>query len=178
MTNKNELSFLEIPNQSSAQIISRNEVEVIAPDGEVFTVLCQIGAYTNKETQAIELHWLESLFDKNFSADKEEMINAIWRESMQFAIGGGIIGISTGTRHKDRARIGERIRQIRMDRGMEARDLARLAGVDAANLCRIENGKYSVGLDILSKIAAALGEEKLIFVTFNSLLWLILMITK
>lgn len=159
MTNKNELSFLEIPNQSSAQIISRNEVEVIAPDGEVFTVLCQIGAYTNKETQAIELHWLESLFDKNFSVDKEEMINAIWRESMQFAIGGGIIGISTGTRHKDRARIGERIRQIRMDRGMEARDLARLAGVDAANLCRIENGKYSVGLDILSKIAAALGKK-------------------
>lgn len=159
MTNKNELSFLEIPNQSSAQIISRNEVEVIAPDGEVFTVLCQIGAYTKKETQAIELHWLESLFDKNFSADKEEMINAIWRESMQFAIGGGIIGISTGTRHKDRARIGERIRQIRMDRGMEARDLARLAGVDAANLCRIENGKYSVGLDILSKIAAALGKK-------------------
>ncbi len=159
MTNKNELSFLEIPNQSSAQIISRNEVEVIAPDGEVFTVLCQIGTYTNKETQAIELHWLESLFDKNFSADKEEMINAIWRESMQFAIGGGIIGISTGTRHKDRARIGERIRQIRMDRGMEARDLARLAGVDAANLCRIENGKYSVGLDILSKIAAALGKK-------------------
>ena len=159
MTNKNELSFLEIPNQSSAQIISRNEVEVIAPDGEVFTVLCQIGAYTNKETQAIELHWLESLFDKNFSADKEEMINAIWRESMQFAIGGGIIGISTGTRHKDRARIGERIRQIRMDRGMEARDLARLAGVDAANLCRIETGKYSVGLDILSKIAAALGKK-------------------
>lgn len=159
MTNKNELSFLEIPNQSSAQIISRNEVEVIAPDGEVFTVLCQIGAYTNKETQAIELQWLESLFDKNFSADKEEMINAIWRESMQFAIGGGIIGISTGTRHKDRARIGERIRQIRMDRGMEARDLARLAGVDAANLCRIENGKYSVGLDILSKIAAALGKK-------------------
>ena len=159
MTNKNELSFLEIPNQSSAQIISRNEVEVIAPDGEVFTVLCQIGAYTHKETPAIELDWLESLFDKNFSADKEEMINAIWRESMQFAIGGGIIGIGTGTRHKDRARIGERIRQIRMDRGMEARDLARLAGVDAANLCRIENGKYSVGLDILSKIAAALGKK-------------------
>lgn len=87
------------------------------------------------------------------------MINAIWRESMQFAIGGGIIGISTGTRHKDRASIGERIRQIRMDRGMEARDLARLAGVDAANQCRIENGKYSVGLDILSKIAAALGKK-------------------
>ena len=78
---------------------------------------------------------------------------------MQFAIGGGIIGISTGTRQKDRTRIGERIRQIREDRGMEARDLARLAGIDAANLSRIEKGRYSVGLDILSKIAAVLGKR-------------------
>ena len=105
MTDKGQHSFLEIPTQSSAQIISRNEVEVIAPDGEVFTVLCQIGAYTSKETQDHELHWLEVLFDKNFSDDKEEMTNSIWQESVQFAIGGGILGISTGTRHKDRARI-------------------------------------------------------------------------
>lgn len=160
MTDKSQHSYLKIPTQSSAQIISRNEVEVVAPDGEVFTVLCQIGTYTSKETQDNELHWLEVLFDKNFSDDKEEMTNAIWRESMQFAIGGGILGISTGTRHKDhRARIGGRIRQIREDRGMEARDLAKLAGIDAANLSRIEKGKYSVGLDILSKIAAALGKK-------------------
>ena len=33
MTDKNQRSFLEIPTQSSAQIISRNEVEVVAPDG-------------------------------------------------------------------------------------------------------------------------------------------------
>lgn len=42
---------------------------------------------------------------------------------------------------------------------MEARELARLTGVDAANLSRIEKGKYSVGIDILSKIAAALGKK-------------------
>ena len=58
MTNKNELSFLEIPNQSSAQIISRNELVIIVPDGEVFPVLCQIGAYTNTVPQALTLHWL------------------------------------------------------------------------------------------------------------------------
>lgn len=159
MTDKGQNSLEAIPTQSSAQIISRNEVEVIAPDGEVFTVLCQIGAYTSKERQENELHWLEVLFDKNFSDDKEEMPNAIWRESMQFAICGGILGISTGARHKDRARIGERIRQIREERGLEARDLARLAGIDAANLSRIEKGRYSVGLDILSKIAAVLGKK-------------------
>lgn len=159
MTDKGQHSFLEIPTQSSAQIISRNEVEIVAPDGEVFTVLCQIGTYANKETQDYELHRLEVLFDKNFSDDKEEMTNSIWRESMKFAIGGGILGISTGTRHKDRVRIGERIRQIREDRGMEARDLAKLSNIDASNLSRIENGKYSVGLDILSKIAAVLGKK-------------------
>lgn len=39
---------------------------------------------------------------------------------------------------------------------MEARDLALLAGIDAANLSRIEQGKYSTGVDILSRIAVIL----------------------
>ena len=59
----------------------------------------------------------------------------------------------------DRTRIGTRIREIREERGIDAKDLAKLAGIDAANLSRIENGKYSVGLDILSKIATALGKK-------------------
>ena len=159
MTEKDLQKFLKIKTKSSAQIISRNEVEVTSQDGEVFKVLCQIGTYTCKETQEYELHWLEILFDKNFSDNKEQMINSIWRESMRFAIGGGILGISSGTRYEDRSRIGARIRQIREERGIEARDLAKLAGIDAANLSRIENGKYSVGLDILSKLATALGKK-------------------
>ncbi|MBD5180605.1 MAG: helix-turn-helix transcriptional regulator [Bacteroidales bacterium] len=151
--------FLNSPTDSSAQIISKNEVEVIAPDGEIFTVLCPIGSYTNKNTQDYELHWLEVIFDKNFSDDKEQMRDLIWRDSVRFNICGGITGISSGTRHDDRKRIGNRIREIREQRGMEARDLARLANIDAANLSRIENGKYSVGLDILSKIASSLGKK-------------------
>ena len=149
----------EFRTKSSAQVINRNEVEVTAPDGEVFTVMCQIGANLSKESQEHELRWLEVLFDKNFSDNKEKMINNIWRESFQFGIAGGILGISAGTRHKDRARMGKRIRAIREERGIDARDLARLAGIDAANFSRIENGKYSVGLDILSKIALALGKK-------------------
>lgn len=150
--------FLKIPTESSAQIISKKEVEVIAPDGEVFTVLCNIADYTNEETRNYNLHWLELLFDNNFSLDKENMIQNIWRESIQFGIC-NILGISPGTRHQDRARIGVRIREIREARGMEAKELAKLAGIDSANLSRIEKGKYSVGLDILSKIATALGKK-------------------
>mgnify|MGYP006330433321 CR=1 FL=1 len=44
------MDISKFKNQSSAQIINRKEVEVTAPDGEVFTVLCQIGSYINQET--------------------------------------------------------------------------------------------------------------------------------
>lgn len=150
--------YEEFKCKSSAQIINSKEVEVTAPDGEVFSVICQIGNYLDEETQQNELYWLEVLFDKNFSEDKEAMVNNIWHDAMRFGIG-DILGISSGTRHADRARIGCRIKQLREERGVEARDLARLADIDAANLSRIENGKYSVGLDILSKIATALGKK-------------------
>ena len=39
---------------------------------------------------------------------------------------------------------------------MDARDLAILTGIDAANLSRIEQGKYSTGVDILSRICVVL----------------------
>ena len=153
------MDISEFKNRSSAQIINRKEVEVTAPDGEVFTVLCKIGSLINEKTKKEELSRLESLFNKNFSDNKEQMINNIMLDSMRYGIGCGIIGISRGTRHEVRARIGNRIKEIREERGIEARELARLIGIDASNLSRIENGRYSVGLDILSKIATALGKK-------------------
>ncbi len=150
--------FLQTPTESSAQIINRNEVEVIAPDGEVFTVYCRIGTLLNEDMQKYELHWLEVMFDEYFSLDKENMIQNIWRNAMKFS-NCNVLGISTGTRHIDRTRIGARIREIREARGMDARDLAKLTGIDASNLSRIENGKYSVGFDILAKIATSLGKK-------------------
>lgn len=151
-------NLINHPTESSAQIISRNEVEVIAPDGEVFTVYCGIGSLLDAETRNTELKWLEILFDQKFSLDKEYMIQNIWHEMNQFGLV-KVLAISAGTRHYDRTRIGTRIREIREERGIDAKDLAKLAGIDAANLSRIENGKYWVGLDILSKIATALGKK-------------------
>ena len=155
--NKELKRFMNAEFKSKARIVDSKMVEVTAPDGEVFQVLCQVGAYLSEETRKFELHLIEAIFDKNFSEDKEQMTNNIWRES--FARGVAFLGISSGDRQGDRVRIGGRIRQIREERNMEARDLAKLAGIDAANLSRIENGKYSVGIDILSKIAAVLGKK-------------------
>lgn len=155
--NKELKRFMNAEFKSKARIVDSKMVEVTAPDGEVFQVLCQVGAYLSEETRKFELHLIEAIFDKNFSEDKEQMTNNIWRES--FARGVAFLGISSGDRQRERVRIGGRIRQIREERNMEARDLAKLAGIDAANLSRIENGKYSVGIDILSKIAAVLGKK-------------------
>jgi len=159
MFKRKKNKVVEFKTQSSAQIIDRKRVEVTAPDGEVYTVFCRIGEIVNEDGRKTQLNWLEALFDDNFSDDKEQMVKNIWHQAMVFGIGYGVLGISSGTRYEDRARIGGIIRQIREERGMEAQDLARLAGIDAANLSRIENGKYSVGLDILSKIATALGKK-------------------
>ena len=55
-----------------------------------------------------------------------------------------------------RLRIGSRIRELRKEKGYSTRKLAELAEITSANVVNIENGKYSVGLDVLSRICKAL----------------------
>ncbi|MCM1070811.1 MAG: helix-turn-helix transcriptional regulator [[Clostridium] fimetarium] len=57
----------------------------------------------------------------------------------------------------ERERIGARIKSLREQQNMEAKQLSQLTGIDAANISRIEQGKTSAGLDTLVKIANALG---------------------
>lgn len=56
-----------------------------------------------------------------------------------------------------RERMGQSIRNLRTQRGLTQVQLAQLAGITQSNLARIETGRYSVGLDILNKIANAMG---------------------
>ena len=56
----------------------------------------------------------------------------------------------------ERIRIGSRIRELRQKRGLSIYELADMTGLQFQNVSRIELGKYSTGIDILSKIAAAL----------------------
>ena len=152
---ESEEEFLAFDFKSKATIIDDKMVEVIAPDGEVFSLLAQIGIYTSEETRHYQLHLVEWIFDKNFSDDKETMTDNIWRDLLLNGV--SFMGMSSGDRQGERTRIGKKIRQIREEKRIEAKDLAKLANIDAANLSRIEQGKYSVGLDILSRIAFVLG---------------------
>lgn len=60
---------------------------------------------------------------------------------------------------EDRVRIGKRIAEIRQANGLSQRALSELCGVTYQNINKIELGRYSVGLDVLSKIINALGYE-------------------
>lgn len=57
----------------------------------------------------------------------------------------------------ERERIGKRIAEIRKAKGLSQAKLSELTGIASGNIARIETGKYSTGIDILSKIANALG---------------------
>ena len=57
----------------------------------------------------------------------------------------------------ERVRIGKRIAEIRKEKGISQVKLAELSGVGAGHIARIELGKFSAGIDTLSKLAIALG---------------------
>lgn len=58
-----------------------------------------------------------------------------------------------------RKKIGGMIAEIRKWKGLTQEDLSNLSGLDRTNIAKIENGKYSVGVDVLGKICKALEVE-------------------
>ena len=60
-------------------------------------------------------------------------------------------------RRLQRYDIGQQIASIRRAKGLSVRDLAQQAAIDAANLCRIEQGDYNASVDIINRICDALG---------------------
>ena len=59
--------------------------------------------------------------------------------------------------NSERLRIGQRIAELRKERGLTQTQLAERCGLQQAHIARIEAGRYSVGLDTLAQIADALG---------------------
>lgn len=56
----------------------------------------------------------------------------------------------------ERERIGARIAELRKMKGLTQEQLAEKTGFTQSNIWRVETGRYSVGIDILAKLAEAL----------------------
>jgi transcriptional regulator with XRE-family HTH domain len=63
----------------------------------------------------------------------------------------------------ERERIGQRIAELRKEKGISQAKLSELTGIGSGHIARIELGKYSTGIDTLAKIAEIL-EYKIDFV--------------
>ncbi len=145
-----------------SRFLDDSTIEVIAKDGEKF--IWNTYFPTPKEDQQ---HYAERLayYFENFD-DAGPMSLGYWVFiKMNFDEGLGISG-GKGERdeernflHQERVRIGARIRELRKEKNIEAKELAQAANIDAANPSRIEQGRYSVGVDILSKISIVLGAK-------------------
>ena len=131
-------------------------VRVETSEGDTF--ILGFNSSMNYQIEQISDGWftkcVATLFDRYYKGDE----NAIWgpiaagffknRLNMFFWV--------MNDRNKERERIGNRIKELRKEQDLDAKDLAQRVGIDAGNLSRIEQGKFSVGLDILNKIASAL----------------------
>ena len=140
-------------NVSKSTFIDNKTLVVIDPEGEVFKISF-LFPMENEDLGQVASFVAKS-FDRNYSQDKSLMVYFVFCDVQ------ANLGISfsfwSSDRAEDRLRIGARLKEIREKKKMEAKNIARIAGIDPSNLSKIEAGKYSVGLDILSKIANAIG---------------------
>jgi DNA-binding XRE family transcriptional regulator len=140
---------------TTVKFVDSSTIEVVARDGEKFTLKAHLPEHHTK--QKATANSLAICFEENFADDKSSMI--YWVLVKMMANNGFSFSYESSDRSAERERIGQKIRQLRERKGMEAKQLATLTSIDASNLCRIEQGRYSVGLDILSKISQALGAK-------------------
>lgn len=60
---------------------------------------------------------------------------------------------------KLRNRVALNIQDLRRERGLSQEELALRAGVNRGYMGKLENAKYAASLDMLEKVAAALGVD-------------------
>lgn len=150
-----------------AKFVDDSTIEVTAQDGEKFTWKTIFS--TPKQDQQYYAERLAYYFEKYFKdniGDNTGMGMQYWIWIQMTYYEGLAINGGKGDRederiflYQERVRIGSRIRELRKEKNIEAKILSQLSNIDAANLSRIEQGRYSVGLDVLSKIALALGAK-------------------
>ena len=150
--------------KTKVQWVDEKRLYVETPQGDDFIVgfedqqiyLCQ------KDAPWFQVDkFVATLFDKYYHGDANVIMGEINRQMLVNYLPSffSYYAFDKESISKERIRIGQRIRELRESQQMDAKHLAFYADIDAANLCRIEAGKYSVGLDILSKIGYALGME-------------------
>ena len=146
--------------ESRAYFLDEKRVKVDAWNGDEFELL-----FWNSINYQIDkqLDWsftddlVAPLFDKYYDGDSDVIMGVIYWKILSNNFDAPMGYRSFG--QSERIRIGAKIKELRKEHNIGANALAELIGMDPASLSRIEQGKISVGIDVLSKIANALGAK-------------------
>ena len=135
------------------KFVSLDKATVETPQGDRFTLgLSRVVPIPLQEQEAKVISYL---FDQYYKGDPSVIMGQIYRGMIQYNCWATPYWVGPD-RDNERERIGAQIRSLREERRMEAKELAAFADIDPSNLSRIEKGKFSAGLDVLCKIAAAM----------------------
>lgn len=160
--NKEKMSTMA----TEVEFLDPLRVRVETSNGDVYII-----GYTDSSNYQIEQqcnHFytkcVAAIFDKYYDGNEK----TIWGPILAAMFRANIYPFMWVMMDKDkeRARIGSRIVELRKERKMDAKELAQKVGIDPGNLSRIEKGHFSVGIDILNKIASVLN-MKLDFVPID-----------
>jgi DNA-binding Xre family transcriptional regulator len=141
---------------TKVEFIDPKRMKVETKEGKTIILgfLDQMNYQINLQNDNYCSKWVSALFDKYYDGNEK----SIWGNILRGMLNANLNTFSwiVDDKDKERERIGQRIRNLRKEREIDAKTLAARVGIDAGNLSRIEQGRFSVGLDILNKIAGAL----------------------
>lgn len=148
--------------KTRASFLDEKRVLVETTSGKNYIVMFQSNYHYQLEERGHKFtDFLALLFDKFYHGDEGVIMGDISRGLLQANLE---MVFGYGEDHDiERKRIGERIKQLRKQKGLAVETLAQRARISTANLYRIEDGRYSIKYDVLASIAAAL-EMKIDFV--------------
>ena len=153
---------------AKVEFINPQRVSVEAENGDryIFGFSSSMNFQIDQQFDMFFSRCVQGLFDKYYDGSEDSIWGPILAGMFRNRINPFLWVMND--RNKERERIGARIKSIRKEQGMEAKALAEKVGIDPGNLSRIEQGKFSVGIDILNKIAGFLN-MKLDFVPLQTL---------
>ncbi len=149
---------IHLKTKTDIQFVNELQARVLLPSGDAYIV--SLPSTFNYSAGGHFIKVAEAAFDFHMVlthipiGDAIRNINAELYRSAYEMIVHVAVDLDKG---EERKRIGARIKELRKKNNVDAKTLALRVGIDPSNLSRIEQGHYSVGFDILSKIANFLG---------------------
>lgn len=145
---------------TTVEFINDTQIKVVTTRGEeLIGYLTTVPANT-EETKNEVIKAVGFCFDNSEScAQAMGSVTNIMINSAPMLLMGVMFEFVVSPIEAQRRRVGNRIRELREEKGMSARELAFLCHIDPSNLSKIEQGKHAAGLDILNRIAYFLDAE-------------------